>query len=752
MSYSLTGENSWDSSAERSCNNLINDLHGKGVPLIRITKSFTLKSVLLSFSNMGDGLQYLPASDKHSSLLFVNIRAVYALPGSDTVCRKAHLSEFQHCLQVESQFGWSWYLVCSTELDRGTWFDFLEQRRRTSLVESRINIAEMGVTHYWAAAAAHGKWKLSFNEVSALLRNLFGYIPPDEFASRFRLCDSDNDTYLSFEEFRALFRLFNEVDVVKRIYAFETAEPQHGMSAQEFTRFCVKNDGGSGNATPMRCAALFHLFTNNQTERLNASVFTAFLLHPRHNSAADRRHTRVVDSMNFPINQYFISSSHNTYLLGNQLNSESSCSAYRDVLRAGCRCVEIDCWDGPDGQPVVYHGHTMTTKIRFDDVIRTIHAHAFQNPETEGSTSWNPREFPVILSLEVHTSSKQTNRLAQVIRDVFGSRLFTPKKDVAAYTPAKLKNKILVKWKMNTAGVEEVKDMTGSGIRPERQTSWRGTGSSLSACASIGSVKTSTWGANEQPYHVQSFTEGEAGRLGVVDPVNFARQNSRMLTRVYPLGTRIDSSNYDPMPMWRVGSQMVALNWQTRDHFLRVNEGFFDHQNGGCGYVLKPPYLRQVGSELTTNPFLLVLRVILGSHLHTTFDNVEATHLSLRVGIHGPFAPTELPFIPAAVYTQWNETVRLRGDYRDLDVLCLRVVARTASGSTCDICTSCLPVRVLRCGFHAVPLRHAKGGHLADIASILCHFGFETCRSDIILSSSEATPAQPRVPPLARPL
>ena len=209
MSYSLTGENSWDSSAERSCNNLINDLHGKGVPLIRITKSFTLKSVLLSFSNMGDGLQYLPASDKHSSLLFVNIRAVYALPGSDTVCRKAHLSEFQHCLQVESQFGWSWYLVCSTELDRGTWFDFLEQRRRTSLVESRINIAEMGVTHYWAAAAAHGKWKLSFNEVSALLRNLFGYIPPDEFASRFRLCDSDNDTYLSFEEFRALFRLFN---------------------------------------------------------------------------------------------------------------------------------------------------------------------------------------------------------------------------------------------------------------------------------------------------------------------------------------------------------------------------------------------------------------------------------------------------------------------------------------------------------------------------------------------------------------
>lgn len=50
-----------------------------------------------------------------------------------------------------------------------------------------------------------------------------------------------------------------------------------------------------------------------------------------------------------------------------QFSGLSSAEMYRQVLLAGCRCVELDCWKGkpPDEEPIITHGFTMTTDIYF---------------------------------------------------------------------------------------------------------------------------------------------------------------------------------------------------------------------------------------------------------------------------------------------------------------------------------------------------------------------------------------------------
>lgn len=88
--------------------------------------------------------------------------------------------------------------------------------------------------------------------------------------------------------------------------------------------------------------------------------------------------------------------------------------------------------------------------------------------------------------------------------------------------------------------------------------------------------------------------------------------NSTNLMRVYPKGTRINSYNLNPVIFWNLGAHVCALNWQTFDASMQLNEALFA---GSDGYVLKPSYLVGAGGEEPKGKLKIKLEIAGGTDL-----------------------------------------------------------------------------------------------------------------------------------------
>ncbi|XP_032820969.1 1-phosphatidylinositol 4,5-bisphosphate phosphodiesterase beta-1-like isoform X2 [Petromyzon marinus] len=123
-------------------------------------------------------------------------------------------------------------------------------------------------------------------------------------------------------------------------------------------------------------------------------------------------------------------------------------------------------------------------------------------------------------------------------------------------------------------------------------------------------------------FEMSSFVETKGAEQLTKSPVEFVEYNKTHLSRIYPKGTRVDSSNYTPQLFWNAGCQMVALNFQSLDLAMQLNMGMFGY-NGRSGYLLKPEFMRR--SDKHFDPFT-------GS----TIDGVIANTVSIKV-ISGQF-------------------------------------------------------------------------------------------------------------------
>lgn len=179
--------------------------------------------------------------------------------------------------------------------------------------------------------------------------------------------------------------------------------------------------------------------------KMSGDGFMRFLL-SEENSPVFLDRTERHQDMDQPLCHYFINSSHNTYLTGRQYGGKSSTEIYRQVLLSGCRCIELDCWDGTGenkGEPIITHGKAMCTDVFFKDVLVQIKETAFLRSE-----------WPVILSFENHCSKSNQLKMAKYCLEIFDDMLLTgPIKGhelepgVPLPSPSQLKRKILIKNK-----------------------------------------------------------------------------------------------------------------------------------------------------------------------------------------------------------------------------------------------------------------------------------------------------------------
>ncbi|KAM0337647.1 hypothetical protein ACHAPU_011530 [Fusarium lateritium] len=215
-----------------------------------------------------------------------------------------------------------------------------------------------------------------------------------------------------------------------------------------------------------------------------------------------------------PITDYFIDSSHNTYLNGDQLHSRASASSYRNALLDGCRFVEIDVWNGDPAAPAnmseaipvrtpelvsmdqpsksssgliqratkrlsrVFHtdktealdevyvptqepSSKPSSKISFGEPI-VIHGWTLTTPcgfrevcTTIGQSAFINSDLPVIVSLEVHADLEQQEKMVEIMKEEWKGMLLDSPLD--GYDPGErlprledLRHKILVKCSVST--------------------------------------------------------------------------------------------------------------------------------------------------------------------------------------------------------------------------------------------------------------------------------------------------------------
>ncbi|KAF6757913.1 phosphoinositide-specific phospholipase C [Ephemerocybe angulata] len=534
---------------------------------------------------------------------------------------------------------------------------------------------------YWKGADEERDQKLSFDEVEKLCKRLNINSSQDDLRRLFQQADDQRRGYLDFDDFRRFVKLLKGRPEVHRLYNKLKARNGGDFDYGVFELFMREKQ--KSTLAREELEALFQKYAKLSTT-MSLEAFNSFLLSPD-NAVFSDQHAQVHHDMTLPLSEYFISSSHNTYLVGHQLVGDSTIEGYIRALLHSCRSVEVDIYDG-DVEPMIFHGKTFTSKVSLREVCEAIKKYGFV-----------ASPYPIIISAEVHCSLPHQDMIAKIMISVFGDALVRENPDSpisieALPSPEELKGKILLKTKnlflssssdatdsdssftdqsstsaseseffaepigdvpsdrkkrrpsvVKAAGVTVLQRVKSIGKHPPSATrppaSPRTTSAPLPSSKPpstpfsarrlsesagrphsaqghhppkpkmslalvallVYTVGVKCRGLNKKehyaPEHMFSLSETMTNKMIKVGMMDLIKHTRSHLVRIYPKGTRVSSSNYEPHRFWATGAQLVALNWQTFDLGYMINHAMFQ-RNGRSGFVLKPLALRAPSKDL----------------------------------------------------------------------------------------------------------------------------------------------------------
>ncbi|OBZ76452.1 1-phosphatidylinositol 4,5-bisphosphate phosphodiesterase delta-4 [Grifola frondosa] len=315
---------------------------------------------------------------------------------------------------------------------------------------------------FWKGADEEADQRLDFDDVERMCRRLNINPSREDLLRRFKQADCQNRGYLDFTDFKRFVKSLKARPEVDRLYRKLAADDGGVLTYAAFERFMRMSQKSFLSQPELERLFLRYASTPSGDKASSVSSsppqtsldlavqsmttpkasppaettpsspsppsspqpaltidnavmtvkgFTSFLLSTENSAFADQ-HGKIYHDMTRPLPEYYISSSHNTYLVGHQLVGESTIEGYIRALLHSCRSVERGGHLRWDIEPMIYHGRTLTSKVSVRDTCTAIAKYAFV-----------ASPYPIIISAEIHCCVAQQDMLVEIMKEVFGDAL-----------------------------------------------------------------------------------------------------------------------------------------------------------------------------------------------------------------------------------------------------------------------------------------------------------------------------------------